>query len=193
MNALIVFAHPNPMSFNASLAKVVQEELAGQGAQVKVKDLYAMGWNPVLSSDDFEGYHTGKITPDVQQEQNDVAWADLVVFIGPVWWYSVPAIMKGYVDRVFSLGFAYKYTQTGPQGLLTGKKGLLITTSGADQKTAEAGGMLDVIRKSMADGLFGFSGFSAWEYKNLFAVTTVADEERKQMLTDIRQFVKKFA
>lgn len=192
MKALIVYAHPNPLSFNAALAKVVQEEIEKKGGQVKVKDLYAMNFNPVLSQRDFEGFHTGNIPADIKAEQADVSWSDVVILLAPVWWMSVPAILKGYIDRVFSIGFAYEYTPTGPRGMLTGKKGLVITTSGADQQTAQASGMLDAVTKSLVDGLFGFSGFDEYRYKNLFAVTVIKDEERKQMLTEVRELVKNY-
>ena len=137
MNALVIYAHPNPLSFNAALATVVEEELQKKGAEVNVKDLYGMDWNPVLSEDDFRSFHTGKLPEDISSEQNDVKQADFIVVIAPVWWYSVPAILKGYFDRVFSIGFAYEYTKTGSRGLLTDKKALVITTSGADEQTAE--------------------------------------------------------
>jgi len=190
MKSVILLAHPNPMSFNAAIAKVAQEELEKKG-EVKFKNLYEMNFNPVLTREDFEGYHTGKTTADIKQEQDHIAWADLLVMVAPVWWFSVPAILKGYVDRVFSIGFAYEYTSTGPRGLLTGKKALVITTSGADEKSATLGGMVEGIRKTFVEGVFGFSGFARYEYHNLFAVPTVSKEEHKQMLTEIRDLVSK--
>ncbi len=193
MNAVILYAHPNPASFNGAIAKVVTEELEKKGAAIKMKDLYAMKFDPLLSVEDFAGFHDGKIPADIAQEQQDIADADIVVFVAPIWWNSVPAILKGYIDRIFSLGFAYKYTKTGPQGLLNGKKGLFITTSGADAQTAEASGMLSVIDHSLVSGFFSFCGFSEYKGKNLCAVTTVSDEERKTMLTEIRQLVSQFA
>ncbi|MGR6836904.1 NAD(P)H-dependent oxidoreductase [Syntrophomonas erecta] len=193
MKALVVYSHPNPMSFNAAVAKVVQEELEKKQFQVKVKDLYAMNWNPVLSAQDFEGFHTGNIAEDIKKEQADVASADLIVMIAPVWWYSVPALLKGYIDRVFSIGFAYKYTSTGPQGLLAGKKALVITTSGADEKAAKDTHMLDAVYTALVQGVFGFCGFDKYEYKNFFAVPTVSDAERKQMLTETRELISRFA
>jgi len=192
MNTLLVYAHPNAQSFNAALVKVIQEEIVKKGDQIKVKDLYAMNWNPVLSQKDFEGYHSGNLPEDIRQEQTDVAWADLVIMAAPVWWYSIPAILKGYIDRVFSLGFAYKYTATGPLGLLKGKKGLFITTSGANQQDAEYGGMLKTLDRSLV-GVFTFSGFAEKRLHNLFAVTTVSDEERQQMLTEVRELIRSFA
>ena len=192
MNTLLVYAHPSAQSFNAALVKVIQEEIVNKGNQIKVKDLYAMNWNPVLSQQDFEGYHSGSLPEDIKLEQADVAWADLVIMVAPVWWYSVPAILKGYIDRVFSLGFAYKYTSTGPLGLLKGKKGLFITTSGANKQDAEYGGMMKTLDKSLG-GVFTFSGFAVKKLYNLFAVTTVSEAERKQMLTEVRELIKSFA
>ena len=193
MKAVVIYAHPNPVSFVAAVVTVVEEELLNKGAEVRIKDLYGMNFNPVLGEDDFRGYHTGNLPEDVKQEQEDIAWADLVVMIAPVWWYSVPAMLKGYIDRVFSLGFAYEYTSNGPRGMLNGKKALLITTSGADEKTAKATGMLDAIEDSLVKGLFGFSGFAEYRYKNLFAVPTVSDADRKQMLIQTRELIRTYS
>jgi NAD(P)H dehydrogenase (quinone) len=192
MKVIVIYAHPNPMSFNAAIAAVVKEELEKKGAEVKFKDLYAMNWNPVLSARDFEGFHNGTVPKDIKAEQADVSWADAVILIAPVWWYSVPAILKGYIDRVFSIGFAYEYTATGPRGMLTDKNALVITTSGADERNAQQTGMVDLISKSFVNSVFGFSGFAGHQYKNFFAVPTVTDNERKAMLTEMRQIIKNF-
>ena len=193
MNTLVIYAHPNSESFNAAVAQVVKEELDKKGGQVKLKDLYAMNWNPVLSQADFQGFHNGTIPADIMAEQADVNWADLVIMIAPVWWTSVPAILKGYIDRVFSLGFAYEYTPTGPRGKMGGKKGLLITSSGADEPSAQANGLMSSLKRTLLDGFFGFCGFSEYKHKNLFAVTVVKDEDRKQMLNDIRELLNSYA
>lgn len=184
-------AHPNPHSFNAAIAQAIKEEFEIRGDQVRFKDLYAMNWNPALTLADFQGMNSGEIPADVKQEQADIAWADYVVMVAPVWWYSVPAILKGYIDRVFSLGFAYKYTSTGPLGLLKGKKGLAVTTSGANRQDAENGGMLVTLERSLT-GVFGFSGFDEKKLHNLFAVTTVSDQERRLLLDEVRNLVKNY-
>lgn len=90
MKVVVIYAHPNPMSFNAAIAAVVREELEKKGAEVRFKDLYAMNWNPVLSARDFEGYHKGNITEDIRIEQTDISWADAVIMICPVWWTQYP-------------------------------------------------------------------------------------------------------
>ncbi len=192
MKVVVIYAHPNPMSFNAAIAAVVREELVKKGAEVKFKDLYAMNWNPVLSARDFEGYHKGNTAEDVRSEQTDISWADAVITICPVWWTSVPAILKGYIDRVFSIGFAYEYTAAGPRGMLKGKNALLITTSGTDERTSQQNGMMNLITKSVVNTVFGFSGFAEYKHKNFFAVPTVSDNERKEMLTNLRQLIQNY-
>ena len=192
MKVVLIYAHPNPMSFNAAIAAVVREELEKRGAEIKFKDLYAMNWNPVLSAGEFEGHQKGIITEDIKTEQTDISWADAVIMICPVWWTSVPAILKGYIDRVFSIGFAYEYAATGPRGMLNGKNALLITTSGADEHAAQQDGMMDLITKSFVYAVFGFSGFAGLQHKNFFAVPTVSNNERKEMLTELRQFIQNY-
>jgi NAD(P)H dehydrogenase (quinone) len=189
MNTLLVYAHPNPQSFNAALAKAIAEEIVANGGKIKVKDLYTMHWNPVMGMEDFQGIYNGSIPADVKQEQADVAWADLVIMLAPVWWYSIPAILKGYIDRVFTFGFAYKYSASGPVGLLKGKKGLFITTSGANRQDAEMGGMIATLNKALT-GVFGFSGFEEKKLFNFFAVTAISDEERREMLVEVKKLVK---
>jgi putative NADPH-quinone reductase len=76
--------------------------------------------------------------------------------------------------------------------LLKGKKGLFITTSGANQQDAEYGGMISTLEKALI-GVYSFSGFAEKKLHNLFAVTTVSDEERKQMLTEVRDLIRSFA
>lgn len=191
MKALIVFAHPNPKSFNRAVLNTVTSELAKKGAEVKVKDLYAMNWNPSLSAADFEQMLAGKMPEDAAKEQADVNWADTLFFIYPVWWFSTPAILKGWIDRVFSFGFAYHLTDKGPEGLLGNKKAVVITTSGADQGAAEQSRLMDALKITMVDGILGFTGITGAKHKNLFAVPYVDDAARKQMLEEVREFIAK--
>lgn len=188
MKALIIYAHPNPISFNAALAEIVQEEMEQQDVAVKVKDLYGMDFNPILGEEDFKALRHGHVPEDIREEQSDIIWADLLVVVAPVWWFSFPAILKGYFDRIFSVGFAYENTPTGMRGLLEGKRALVITTSGADEDRAAASGTLDILGKTIS-GIFGKSGFAGFDHINLFAVPSISDEERKAMLVNIRDTV----
>lgn len=189
MKAMIIFAHPNPKSFNRAVLDTVTGELAGKKAEVKVKDLYTMNWNSILSASDFEGMAAGKTPADTAREQSDVTWADTLFFIYPIWWSSHPAILKGWIDRVLSFGFAYDMTDSGPVGLLKNKRAVVITTSGSDLAAARQSGLLDAIKTSMVNGILGFVGISDVVHKNLFAVPYVDDAARKKMLEEVKEFV----
>ena len=111
MKYLVVYAHPNPKSFCHAIKEEIVVRLKEQGAIVDVRDLYQMGFNPVLSANDFMQLAQKKIPADIQKEQDLVAGADTIIFIYPVWWFSMPAILKGYVDRVFMRGLDRKSTR----------------------------------------------------------------------------------
>lgn len=186
MKALIVFSHPNPDSFNGAVLKTTQDSLTKSGHEVRVKDLYKSGWNPLLTADDLGKLYSDSVPEDIAAEQADVSWADMVVFIYPIWWFERPAILKGWFDRVFSHGFAYRMTEDGMiEGLLKGKKAVVITTSGANEDNMRQNGVLDAINTCMLKGTLGFSGIEDIVYENLFAVPTVSDEERNQMLVRV--------
>jgi len=118
MNYLIVYAHPNPKSFNHAIKERVEAKLKKEKKKYSVRDLYAMKWNPVLGGADFEVMQGGKTPEDIKAEQNYIKEADVVIFIHPIWWFGMPAVLKGYVDRVFSYGFAYEVGKEGVKGIL---------------------------------------------------------------------------
>lgn len=126
MKHLIIYCHPNPNSLNSLFKKVVVEHLLGNNHEVVVRDLYALSFNPVLSIEDMAGQRRGIVAEDVKQEQDFITWADCITFIHPIWWTGLPALMKGYINRVFSYGFAYRYDQGIQKGLLVGKKAVLV-------------------------------------------------------------------
>ena len=101
MRALIVFCHPCPDSFNRAVRNVVLARLSGAGAEVRLHDLYASGFSPVLTWDEWKGYLT---CPDnrapVAAQVDDVLWCDTLIFVYPTWWYGLPAMLKGWLDRV---------------------------------------------------------------------------------------------
>jgi NAD(P)H dehydrogenase (quinone) len=188
MKVLIVFAHPNENSFNGAVLKTVTETLEKGKHEVRVRDLYRAGWNPLLSADDMQKLYAGQVPPDIADEQENVAWAELVVFIYPIWWFEQPAILKGWLDRVFSHGFAYRIDEQGMiEGLLKGRKAVVITTSGANEENMKQNGILEAINTCMIRGTLAFSGFSDIVHENLYAVPTVTDEERRTMLDKVKK------
>ena len=90
--------------------------------------------------------------------RKEIKWADLITFIYPIWWASMPAILKGYIDRVFANGFAYKYENNIPIGLLEGKKALIFNTTGSPSDAYSESGMQDAIKQMANDGILKFCG-----------------------------------
>lgn len=129
MNHLVVFAHPRPGSFIRQLVGAYIDELERCGHAVTVRDLYGMCFDPVLS--EAELADPGTVLEDVRAEQALIRAAHAITFAFPIWWSSMPAILKGYVDRVFTHGFAWRMRGETMEGGLTGRKGVLITSSGA--------------------------------------------------------------
>ncbi|MFE9251562.1 NAD(P)H-dependent oxidoreductase [Streptomyces sp. NPDC007088] len=176
MNVLIVHAHPDPNSLTASLKDVAVSALRDQGHEVVVSDLYAMEWQAAAGFTDFDGitgpdfmhasgeaYRSGRLSPDVRAEQRKVLDADLVVLHFPLWWFTVPAILKGWIDRVFTYDFAYGAgTPRYGAGPFAGRRALVATTVGgrAGHYTARGvNGPLDDLLFPLHHGVLHFTGF----------------------------------
>lgn len=136
MNVLIVYAHPDPQSLNASLKDFAVQHLRAAGHAVQVSDLYAMEWNATLAAGEIPERERHRA--DVLREQEKLRWADTVIFQFPLWWFSMPAIMKGWFDRVYTLGFGYgvgehsdrRWGDRYGEGTLAGKRAMLMVTTG---------------------------------------------------------------
>ena len=130
-NILIIHAHPEPQSLSSALKDLAVAHLRADGHEVKVSDLYAMNWKAVADANDFSApqdterlkyireskraFKAGTQTNDIRAEQDKLLWADAVLFSFPLWWYGMPAIMKGWFDRVFANGFGYGVGEHGPE------------------------------------------------------------------------------
>ncbi len=154
MKILIVHAHPEPQSLAASLRDVAVAELRAQGHDVEISDLYAEGFKAQVDRADFPNlpadkrlkvpaasgaaFDTGALTPDVVREQQRLLWCDVLILVFPLWWFSLPAILKGWVDRVFSFGFGYgvgerselRWGDRYGEGVLAGRRAMVIVTTG---------------------------------------------------------------
>jgi NAD(P)H dehydrogenase (quinone) len=101
MRALVVYAHPREGSFNAAIRDLVLERLAAAGAELRLRDLYAEGFDPVLSAREHGSYEDCPANrAPVARDVDDLGWCDTLIFIYPTWWYGLPAILKGWLDRV---------------------------------------------------------------------------------------------
>jgi len=101
MRALVVYCHPDPASFTAAVRDVVMRRLHEAGAEVREHDLYAQGFAPVLTQAEWRGYLDSPANrAPVAAQTDDIAWCDTLIFVYPTWWYGMPAMMKGWLDRV---------------------------------------------------------------------------------------------
>lgn len=162
MKHLVVLAHPRPDSFIRQVAGSYVDELELCGHSVTVRDLYAMGFNPVLASAELED--GAGPADDVRREQELIRDADVVTLVFPIWWSSMPAILKGYVDRVFSHGFALRMSNHGVEGGLTGRKGVLITSSGAPRDYLVQSGEMQAFKVTLDEAVLGLCGLIVVEH-----------------------------
>ena len=101
MRALVVYCHPRDGSFTAAVRDTVLAQLAATGAEVRLIDLYSRAFDPILSASEHEGYENcPENCAPVQQDVDDIRWCDTLIFVYPTWWYGLPAILKGWLDRV---------------------------------------------------------------------------------------------
>jgi len=203
VNVLIIYAHPYPASFNAAMKDRAVEVLQKVGHDVKVSDLYAMRFKATLDLDDFPdpcnrnffsipnemmaGVARGKLAPDVLAEIAKVKWADMLLFQFPLWWCSVPAMLKGWIDRVFVQGFAIHLPngQVYADGLLKGKKAMISTTMGSAMELyTEDGphGDLNMHLKNLWHNTFEFCGM---EVVPSFYVFNAAEMEEFQVEAEL--------
>lgn len=159
MKNLIIYAHPNPSSLNHFLKESLVKHLAAHNQEVIVRDLNGLGFDPVLSLDDMIGQRKGEVAEDVKTEQSYITWADQITFIYPIWWTGLPAIMKGYIDRVMSYGFAYRYTKGVQEGLMKGKQVIIINTHGKSHSEYHESGMSQALILTSDLGIFTYCGF----------------------------------
>ncbi|WP_144569158.1 NAD(P)H-dependent oxidoreductase [Bacillus pseudomycoides] len=128
MNVLIIYAHPNPSSFNAAILENVQKGLQKTNHFVTLLDLYKEQFNPVLIFNEDKRRRDLVYEEETEKYRRLIKETDFFIFIYPIWWWGMPAILKGFIDRVFVTGFAYEYEGALPKGLLIGKKAWVINT-----------------------------------------------------------------
>lgn len=128
MNILVIYAHPDPESFNAAILENIVTGMDKTRHEVRVLDLYREGFDPVLRFDRAHPRRELRNVPEMGEYRERIHWADHLIFVYPVWWYGLPAILKGFIDRVFVSGFAYVSDHGLPKGLLKGKSAWIVAT-----------------------------------------------------------------
>lgn len=206
MNVLIVHAHPEPQSFTAALRDQARATLEAQGHQVQVSDLYAMQWNPVASAADFSsrenpdylvyaleqrlGVKSQSIAADIRQELDKLLWADLLILNFPIFWFSVPAMLKGWIDRVLVSGVCYGGKRFYDQGGLAGKKALVSVTLGGREHMFGEGaihGPLEDMLRPILRGTLAYVGFEVLQPFVAWHVPYISEQARGEFLERYRQ------
>lgn len=188
MKHLIVYTHPNPMSFNHAILSTVVEEL--QEEDIRVRDLYSLGFDPVIRQSDYEAIARGEVPEDIRAEQGHILWADIIIFIFPIFWGGPPSLLKGYIERVYSQGFAYEFTDKGMRGLLSGKKVVIINTAGGSLKQYESSGMLESIKQTIDGGIFRFCSMEVVGHRFFLNVPFATELQRTAMLDEVREMTQ---
>lgn len=187
MKVLVVLGHQRPGSFCHAIAQAVVEQLRADGHERIFHDLYAEGFDPILREEEL--LKEPQLDPVVRRHADELMSCDGCVVVHPNWWGQPPAILKGWVDRVFRQGEAYRF---GPQGVipgLRGKRAVVFTTSNTprDQELAIFGDPLENLWKTC---IFGFCGVEDFVRRNFESVILSTAEQRAGWLSDARQLVR---
>ena len=147
MKHAVITAHPNVSSLTLSVARAYCEAVGRSGGDVLLRDLYRMNFAPCLETGEIPG--TGGFTPaaDIVSERDLLSDVDVFAFVYPLWMNAPPAMMKGYIDRVFGMGFAYGPGRDGNVPLLKSRKMISFTSSGAPTDWVVSTGAWSAIQK----------------------------------------------
>jgi NAD(P)H dehydrogenase (quinone) len=206
MKVFIVHAHPEPESFNGALTRHAREVLEAAGHEVKISDLYQMTFNPVTGWHNFtkpknpnyfkqllEEIHASEVNgfaPDILTEIEKLEWCDILIFQFPISWFSLPAILKGWVERVFVHGRIYGLGKFYDQGRFQGKKAMLSLTTGSPENTYTENGVagnIDTILFPIHHGILYFVGFDVLPPFIAYSAAHINDEDRKAYLEAYKQ------
>lgn len=201
MKVLVVYWHPEPQSFNRAMFDAACETLAGTGHEVKTSNLYEMGFDPVSGRDNFttvkdpkyfkqqiEEMHATEMngfSVEIESEMEKVEWCDLMIWQFPLWWFGLPAVLKGWVDRVFAMGRIYGGGRIYESGIFRGKRALLSLTTGGPEDVYQKGafnGDIEGILRPIHRGMLQFVGFDVLAPQIVYGPVRMTDEQRKQQL-----------
>lgn len=210
MNVLIVYAHHEPTSFTAAMKNVAVQTMEAEGHAVTVSDLYGQGFSAVAQKWDFvttsgnhfnymsEQKHAANLqmafSPDILGEIQKVQAADAVLIIAPLWWSSVPAILKGWFDRVLAMGVAWDTGKFYENGLMRGKQAMLVIAGGHPADYFKVSGRHQASPNQLLHpinhGTLAFCGFNVHEPFMALNILGSSNEGREKALKDLEFRVK---
>jgi len=198
--ALIILAHPEPTSFTTSLARCGAAALRADGHAVDLIDLYAFKFDPISDRRNFANVANAKrydqqveerlaseedsFAPELQTEMDRLASCELLVLQFPIWWLGMPAIMKGWIDRVFAIGRTYGGGRWFDRGMMRGKRAMLAVTIGGTEQAYSPDGFYDSPERVLwpiNHGVLAFCGFDVIEPFLAFAPARKDDAQRRDV------------
>lgn len=210
MHVHVVHAHPEPRSFVAAMRDVIVTEFTAGGHTVTVSDLYAMGFDPVASAADFtersdpdylvyalEQRHAtarNALDPQIRTEADRLLAADVIAFTFPLFWFGVPAMLKGWIERVFLSGTFYGGKRIYGRGGLAGKRAFAAFSLGGREhmfgRDAIHGELVDGMLRHFFQGTLGYVGLAVHRPFVAYHVPYVDAARRAAMLDDLRTYVR---
>ncbi len=203
MNTLIVHAHPEPQSFCTAMKDLAVATLEGAGHAVQVSDLYAMNWNPVASKNDFlqpenpsymvyaleqrNACKTQTLAADIQSELDKLLWCDMLILSFPIFWFSMPAMLKGWIDRVMVSGICYGGKRFYDKGGLAGKRVLIAVTIGGQEHMFGEGRVhckLEEMLTPIMRGTLGYVGMDVLKPFVGWHIPYISQEAREKILVE---------
>jgi NAD(P)H dehydrogenase (quinone) len=161
VRVLVVFAHPRRASFTGDVLDRVVAGLGAAGHEVEVADLYREDFQPVFRDADYAQFEGRTLGEDILREQARVERNDALVLVFPIWWWSFPAMLKGWFDRVWSNGWAYEFANNPNGSLLAPRPFGLIACAASSREVYERRGYEDMLSRQVEVGTLGFCGVSA--------------------------------
>jgi NAD(P)H dehydrogenase (quinone) len=200
MKILIILAHPEEKSFNAAMFNTAISTLENEGHEVKTTNLYQENYQPVSGKGNFTrlkntdyfkqqdeevfALQQSTFMPDIISEQEKIEWCEMMIWQFPLYWFSVPAILKGWIDKIFTMGKFYDNGKIFDNGFSAGKKAMLSVTTGGPEKNYvdDRYGNINSILFPIHRGILEFLGFSVVQPEVIYSVERLTEKERKSVL-----------
>ena len=201
MKVFIVYWHPEPKSFNGAMFRAACETLGAAGHEVRTSELHEIRFDPVSSRRNFttvkdpnyfkqqteEMYATemNGFSEEIESEIRKIEWCDLMIWQFPMWWFGLPAVLKGWVDRVFAMGRTYGGGHFYETGVFRGKRAFLSLTTGGPEEAYRSGGFngdIAAILRPIHRGMLQFVGFDVLAPQIVYGPAHLTDEQRRQHL-----------
>lgn len=186
MHTLIVYCHPYDHSFCHAMLDALCERYEREGISYEVIDLHADGFDPVLSRDELAVYNDGRaLDPLVPRYQELIAGANRLIFVFPIWWNDMPALLKGWLDKVMLSGFSWEPTGAGLKGTLSYIESAEVYTASSNPTAFIREQTGDAIQRMFIEGTLWQLGIERGTWENFGGMDTSTQEDRAAFLAQI--------